>query len=260
MTDEVLTVNSLGGLAVQPVADTMSFINLLVYGDPGVGKTVLAGSAAEVEEMAPVVFLDIEGGTFSLRDRFPDASVVRVGSWSDMQKVYDELYRMKHGFKTVVLDSLTEIQKFSMYNIMQGVIKENPDRDPDIPAMRDWGKNIEQIRRLVRGFRDLPMHTVFTALVKADKDGKTGVTKLQPYLSGKLSGEIAGFLDIVGYMYRKVLDGHVQRLLLTSATEQQVAKDRSDKLPQVMTNPDMRTIYDGVFGAQQEKKEETSEG
>lgn len=248
---EVLTKGNLGGLQVQPVGDTLANLNMLVYGDPGVGKTVLAGSASVVEEMSPVLFIDVEGGTFSIRDRYPGVSTVRVQSWSDMQKVYNELYAMKHGYKTVVLDSLTEIQKFSMYNIMLQVAKENPDRDPDIPAMRDWGKNIEQIRRMVRGFRDLPMHTVFTALARVEKDTKTGALKTMPYLSGKLSSEVAGFLDIVVFMYRKLVEGQLERVILTTATEGQVAKDRSDKLPAVVLNPTMQDIFDYINGTKE---------
>ncbi len=248
MTDDVLTVDSIGGLEIVSVTDTDPFINLLVYGDPGVGKTVLAGSAAEVSEMAPVLFIDIEGGTFSLRDRNPDVSVVRVKSWHEMQLVYNELYGMKHGYKTIVLDSLTEMQKFSMAQIMLAVVKKDSDRDPDIPAMRDWGKNIEQIRRMVRGFRDLPIHTVFTALAKIDVDKQTNVGKTAPYLSGKLSSEVAGFLDIVLYMYRKVKGDEVTRYLLAQGTNRQVAKDRSDRLEQVTENPTMQMLYDTIYG------------
>ena len=254
---ETLTVDTLGGLEIMPVEETMDYINLLVYGDPGVGKTVLAGSATEIPEMDPVIFVDVEGGTFSIRNRFPTAKVVRVASWHDMQKVYNELFNMNHGFKTVVLDSLTEIQKFSMSNIMKAVVLKDSDRDPDIPAMRDWGKNIEQIKKLVRGFRDLPLNTVFTALAKVDKDARTNIAKTSPYLSGKLSSEVSGMVDIVLYMYRKNVQGDIHRLLLSQATDQQIAKDRSDNLPEVIIDPDMKRIYDYVFG--RIKKEEETE-
>lgn len=243
-----LTERSLGGLPVESVSETMDYLNFLIYGDPGAGKTVLAGSSDMVEAMAPVLFIDVEGGTFSIRERNPGVDVVRVKSWSDMQKVYDALYKGDHDYKTAVLDSLTEIQKFSMYNIMRDLIRDDPDRDPDIPSMREWGKNIEQIRLLVRAFRDLPMNSIFTALAKEDKDPKTGKMKTRPSLSGKLANEVAGFLDIVGYLYTKPVDGNYHRMLLTQPTDQFVAKDRSDNFPQILQDPTMSMVYDIAMG------------
>jgi len=248
-TTEVLTENTLGGLKVQPVSERPQVVNMLVYGDPGVGKTVLAGSASEVEAMSPVLFIDVEGGTMSLRNKYPQVDVVRVASWSDMTNVYNDIASSADSYKTIVLDSLTEIQKFSMYNIMRDLVAGDPDRDPDVPGIREWGKNSEQIRRFVRAFRDLSVNTIFTALSATDKDQKTGITLSRPYLSGKLASEVAGFLDIVCYMYIRVVEGDVRRLMLTSGTDTCVAKDRSDSLPPVLEEPDMKTIHNIVTGA-----------
>jgi hypothetical protein len=115
--------------------------------------------------------------------------------------------------------------------------------------MREWGKNIEQIRKLVRAFRDLPMNCIMTALAQYDKDQKTGIVKGKPSLSGKLANEVAGFLDIVVYMYTKVVDSEIRRLVLSTPTDTQVAKDRSDRLPMVIENPDMQTLYNLITGA-----------
>ncbi len=246
MTD-VLTDKTLGGLEVTTVAESPEYINMIVYGNPGAGKTVLAGSADVVPELRPVLFLDVEGGTFSIRERYPDVEVVRLTSWADMQSVYDGLYKMDHGYQTVVLDSLTEMQKFSMYNIMRDVIKEHPDRDPEVPSIREWGKNIEQIRKLVRAFRDLPMNSIFTALAATDKDNKTNMVVTRPSLSGKLAMEVGGFVDIMLYMNTKVVDGELLRLVQSVGTDSVIAKDRSDNLPTVVENPDMQILYDHIF-------------
>jgi hypothetical protein len=198
--------------------------------------------------MSPVLLIDIEGGKETLRTTYPQIETVRVQTWKEMQGVYDELYRAGTDipYKTVEMDSLTEIQKFSMYNIMFEVVKKEPDRDPDIPSIREWGKNIEQIRRLVRAFRDLPCNTLFTALRADEKNPKTGKITMRPSLSGKLAGEVAAFVDIVSYMYVKEIDGENKRLLLTQATEAQVAKDRTNKLEPVIEFPTMQKIYDQI--------------
>jgi len=254
--DEVLKPGSIGGLEIQPVSEKLNFINMLVYGTPGAGKTVLAGSADAVPEMRPVLFIDVEGGTFSLRERSPEVDVVRVTSWMDLQKIYDELYLMKHGYRTVVLDSLTEIQKFSMMNIMTDLVQEYPDRDADIPSIREWGKNIEQVRKFVRAYRDLPMHTIFTALSSSDKNAKTGMMLHKPALSGKLAMEVGGFVDVLVYMYTKAMDGEIRRLMLTANTDEYVAKDRSDSLPGVLESPDMATMYKYMFADKQEQEQD----
>jgi len=261
VTPPVLTPSNLGRLTVVPAAQQHFSLNMLIYGRSGVGKTRLAASASVVPEMSPVLLIDVEGGTFSIRDVYPDVDVLRVRDWNEMQEVYNELYDGQHKYKTVILDSLTEMQKFSMLNIMVDLLKDprNADRDPDIPSIREWGKNIEQIRKMVRAFRDLPISTIFTALVTEDKNQKTGAIEKRPSLSGKLSGEVAGFLDIVSYYYVKPvpIKGTVpvqydnQRLLLSTATEDIVAKDRSDRLPTVVQLPTMAVLLDYITGKQQ---------
>lgn len=241
---DTLTPKTIGGLAVQPVAEAETFLNVLIYGESGVGKTVLSGSATDVPGMAPVLLIDVEGGTLSLRNRYADVDVIRVSHFDRLQGVYNDLYRGSH-YNTVIVDSLTELQKFSMSTIMKDVIAKDSTRDEDVPAQRDWGKNQEQIRRFVRGFRDLPMHTIFTALSKEDKDMKTGMTRIRPSLPGKLAGEIAGFVDIVVYYsIRYAGEGGNVRVLQTTSTEKVLAKDRSGRLPALITDPTMTTLID----------------
>lgn len=250
MTEEILTTRTLGGLPIRPIQQRSPFLNILIYGQSGTGKTVLSGSADAVPEMRRVLFIDIEGGTESLRSTYPEVETVRVATWKDMQKVYNELHQGSHGFSTVVLDSLTEIQKFNMYAIMEKVYAEKGDTgkvDPDVPSMREWGKNLEQIRRFVRAFRDLRMHTIFTALEKTEKDDRTGQIFIKPSLSGKMADEVAAFLDIVMYYYVKdIQEGEetlTKRLLLTRKTSKHIAKDRSGKLPVVIEDPTMDKLY-----------------
>jgi hypothetical protein len=247
----VLTQSSLGGLKISKVRERTSYLNIMIYGDSGTGKTHLAGSADDVPDMRPCLIIDFEGGTESLVRNFPDIEQVRVTNWKEMQAVYDELHRGKHGYQTVILDSLTEIQKFNMYSIMEELVADKPDREIDVPSMREWGRNLEQMRRFVRAFRDLEMNTIFTALKREDKNELTGKSATLPSLSGKLAGEVAAFLDIVSYYYmRTVTEGDEKidkRILLNHKTETITAKDRTGQLPQIMVEPTMKEIYETVF-------------
>jgi hypothetical protein len=245
--DKQLRADNIAGLRISS-PEEYQWLNLLVYGDPGVGKTRLAGSAIFVPEMSPVLLLDFEGGTLSLGD-MQDIDVVRLTSWEKVDRLYGSLYD-KNPYKTVIIDSLSEVQKFSMSEIMKSVVLKDSERDPDIASLREWGKNGEQIRRLVRAFRDLPCNAIFTALMSEDRDDRTGTFKIRPALPGKLKGEVAGYVDIVMYMYLKEVgparEREIKTLVLTQGTERQVAKDRSGQLPDILEAPDMKQIYEYV--------------
>jgi hypothetical protein len=243
---KALTPQTLGGLQIRTVDEQVSNVNMIIFGDSGVGKTRLCGSACLVPEMSPVLFLDIEGGVSSLKYLYPDCKVIRILSFAQLQQVYDALFEGPHPFKTVIVDSLTETQKFGMYGIMERAKIKDPERDPDLPGIGEWGKNTEQIRRFVRAFRDLPnVNTIFTAL-RMDDRNKLGVTTTLPSLSGKLAREVSALVDEVLYMYVKNLGGSYERLILAQKTEEIVAKDRSDNLPAVLQAPTMQMLYDYI--------------
>lgn len=75
---------------------------ILIYGEPGIGKTSLAASFPDP------VFLQIEDGTPS------DIELTSFGvidSFANFMGAIDALYTEEHDFKTVVIDSVTELQR-----------------------------------------------------------------------------------------------------------------------------------------------------
>jgi phage nucleotide-binding protein len=243
---------TLAGLRIRKVKDSLRdpVLNILVYGQPGSGKTVLAGSADSVPEMRKVLYIDFESGILPLRDRNPDLEVLPISGeddgrgWYQLQQVYDTLHKGDHDYRTVVIDSLSEVQKLSMYAIMTKLIKDKPDRNRDVPDKREWGINLEQCRRMIRGFRDLPLNTIVVCHEKTDVDQITSKRLTMPKLTGQLPLEVAGFFDEVLYLYVKEGDDkRMVRKVLTGANGAHIAKDRSDKLPLVISDPDMQKIY-----------------
>lgn len=211
-----------------------------MYGDPGVGKTYLAGTAQDHEDTRPVLIIDVEGGTVTLRHR-TDIDVVSVRAITQIKEIYDQLTKEQY-YKTVVIDSLTELQKLDMRDIMRELVSRKPERDPDVPDQREWGKSGEHIRSIVRAFRDLPCNTIMTALA-ATVQADSGAITYHPDLPGKLRAHIPGFMDIVGYMY-VVQDGEViQRRLQVTPTRAIRAKDRTGNLGGVVENPSIPMLW-----------------
>ena len=244
---EILTPYNLGGLSVRSVVEESEYFNLLIYGESSVGKSTLAGSSVEVPEMRPVIFLDIEGGTLSLRDRYPEVEKVRIDNWNDLVGVYVDLKENPGRYKTVVLDSISELEEFGMEEIMHRAVSkaesEGDERDPDLPGIGEHGKSSNRMRKVIRRFRDLEMNTIFTALERVDIDKKNRRT-IRPRLSPKLSSQVSGFLDVVLYMYKKDTEEEIKRVVLCDSTDEVIAKDRTNRLPQTIVEPTMAMIYD----------------
>lgn len=241
----MVAANNKGPLAdeVHP-PDTLAYLNLLVYGHPGSGKTFLGGTAEDHPLTAPVLFLDVEGGTITIRKR-KDIDVIQVRSPEHVKEIHDKLREDNNGYyKTVVIDSLTELQKLDMRSIMLDVVQKRPDQDIDVPSQREWGKSNEHIRRIVRAFRDLEMNTIFTALMHELKDDKTGQVTYYPSVPGKLRAEVPGFLDIVGYLYTTINGEDISRTIQFTQTQRVIAKDRTSSLGDRMENPTIPMMFD----------------
>lgn len=259
VTEQPKARGKIAGIETFSASDRPPNINILIYGESGVGKTVLSGSADAVPAMRKVLLLDMEGGSESLRNTYPNVEIARVMTWKKVQEIYNELYSGKHDYSTVIIDSLTETMKFSMEGVLADPRrKENEKVDEDIASQRDWYKNIEQTRRFVRGFRDLPMSTIFTALVREDRNARTGKITKKPSLSGKVASEVAAFLDVVLYYYvKEVKEGdeyRSMRLLLSTPTEEITAKDRTAMLPQITEAPTMEKLYGFITAANQTRE------
>lgn len=221
-----------------------------MYGEPGAGKTYFAGTADDHEDTKPVLFLDIEGGATTIR-RKSGIEVLPIRSIDQLIKVQNKLHTKNGGgYKTIVLDSLTELQKLDMVTVMELAYSANPERtDKDVPDQRAWGKSGERIRRIVRAYRDLPMNTIFTAHSAEKMDEGVLGTSYYPSLPGKLRGEIPGFMDVVGYLYTKVEKERTLRIMQFAKTNRIIAKDRTASLGDFIESPTVPLMWEMIHAS-----------
>jgi len=245
------------GIPIAPVNAKPLNIKALIYGRPGAGKTTLAGSAIDCQAMMPMLYMTPDQAEAdTLRQVAPSASHMIVTKFQQFFDVRDELAKQSYNtpdgpfFKTVVVDTGTEAEKLSMREIMDYLVKNGRpgggDVDADVPSVREWGKSISQMRRMIRGFRDLPINFIMCCHETEKRDNK-GVDWRRPDLPGKLSNQVAGMFSTVLYIYIKTekegKTSRERRLVLTGLTEGYVAKSRVGALPQIMEEPTMSQLH-----------------
>lgn len=254
----------ISGLPVYKPSTREYYLKMLIYGDPGVGKTTLAASAAAVKSMSEVLFINVEGGALAISDpsvygakEVPDT--VDFNGFDALSVIFKALARMEHPYKTVVIDSLSELTKYNLDDVIRKKMASTTNRqgkvnrDEDDVFLEDYGTMTKQMRRVVRMFRDLPMHVIYTSHAEPYDEG----AKVGPDLSNKLRSSVVGYMDVVGYMFTSTKTENPPgkdpvtvstRKLLTRPIGKFMAKDRSPggKLGQIIEEPTMTIIMDKI--------------
>lgn len=239
-------------------------IKMLLYGASDTGKTY---STSRLSEKYRTLILDVEGGHLSAPTNLPYADfsdvgeiarlpeqypsgMVKIDTWEQAEGVLTALRRNPDRFEVIVVDSLTELQKRCadfVKSKQTTVIKEL-----DTLTQQGWGSLFEKFRALIRGYRDLKSHVVFTALEQYETDDQVGTTRWMPYLDGKkVPFEVVGWMDIVGHAIKKEVrksDGttDVERIFRFISNGREEAKVRGGFL-KVEEAPDLIKIFEKVL-------------
>jgi len=247
MTSPTLTPTTFAGLKIQKAAERPRSFNMLIYGEAGAGKTWLAASSQAVPELRRVLYVDAESGSETIKEHWPDVELLSANKWEDYDRIYNALRAGAHEYQTVVLDSISEILEHCKDAVMEEMKAdpENERRDPDVPSVREWGKILSRMLRLVRRYRDLPMNVIFIAHAEMVKDNM-GRHKWMPLVNGKFQMKLPQIPDVVLFMNTQEVDGTMRRLLQTVQSPKAVAKVRGVTMPPIIgleETVDMKTIY-----------------
>jgi hypothetical protein len=161
-----------------------------------------------------------------------DTCVVPIRTWNDAVLVMDWLKTGQHPFKSVSLDSVSELQ---YRNVESHVGRSTAIR------IQDWGTVLRDVGGFVRDLRDLTFHpanpidaVVITAMSRTDKDGI-----LRPHLQGQMQAVIPYLPDVCAYLYVDT-DEHgieVRRILTRRRDGKEAGQRVNGWIPPVMNLP-----------------------
>jgi len=181
------------------------YINMMVYGDSGCGKTVLAGTLP-----GRLLFLAGEPGYISAARQgakgkvriIPDtASAVAAAAWLEGGG--------SEKFDWVVVDGLGTMGNKFLLNYAAEAFDANPAKRAhrNLPDKPDYFNTQNFMKSWVARLIDLPCNVLFTAHAMRP-EGEDGETLVYPGIQGKgyeISNYISGLMHVVGYMATRVV-------------------------------------------------------
>lgn len=207
-------------------------LNVLIYGDPGIGKSTTASQAPDV------LFFATEDGLKSL-----EVAEYPCSSWEDVEAGVQELEEQAKDsrWKTIVIDTVDNFYLLAADKICR-------QNQWDHEADGNMGKGYGMIRALVK--RTLNRISAARAmdgsrayglwLISHAKDIELDDKSLKavPSLTESTRKDAAGYVDLILFMDVEGTEDGWRRVLRTKPSRRWIAKDRTGRLPEILTLPE----------------------
>lgn len=169
------------------VKDTLS---VLIYGQPGIGKTTFGVSAPSA------VLFDYDGGVQRINGAHQVATL-QPTSWEDTAEALKEIEVEMPEIRTIVIDTVGKMLDYmSAY-----IIRTDPKmamRDGSL-SLKGYGVRKQMFVNFIKQLALMGKNVVFIAHEREERRGEE--TFKRPEIGGSSANDLIKELDLVGYMY-----------------------------------------------------------
>lgn len=247
----------------QALTDVKETANVLYYGDGGTGKST---DLAHMAKLGKVWVANAESGFKARALKQFDIPVENIEVFpgegeeitfdsleAEWLRIRDALNEDPEAYAGTAWDSATEIHQVLLGQAArrgyQKAMAQGKDRDLSFIALEDYGIMTNQMRSLVRRFRDLPCHFGISALAKREQDDDSEVTYV-PQVTAKLGVDMIGWVDIVCVTQTHEYSdgGELEYRGLFRPSGKWRGKDRFKMMPKGIVDPTFDRIVQYIDG------------
>lgn len=165
-------------------------LSVLIYGQPGIGKTTLGVSAPDA------VLFDYDCGVQRINGAHQVATL-QPTSWEDTNAALQEIAQEMPEIKTIVIDTVGKMLDYmSAY-----IIRTDPKmamRDGSL-SLKGYGVRKTMFVNFIKQLALMGKNVIFIAHEREERRGEE--TFKRPEIGGSSANDLIKELDLVGYMY-----------------------------------------------------------
>lgn len=166
---------------------TKKTLSVLIYGQPGMGKSTLALSAPNP------LLLDFDGGVHRVNAAHR-VDTVQISKWEEVDEVLNSPEIAE--YQTIVIDTAGKMLSFMDKYIMQN--NQKMKKADGTLSLQGYGVRKNMFINFVNQVSLLGKSVVFVAHEREEKNGDE--KQIRPEIGGSSAGDLIKELDLVGYM------------------------------------------------------------
>ena len=165
-------------------------LSVLIYGQPGIGKTTLGVSAPNA------VLFDYDGGVQRINGAHQVATL-QPTSWEDTNLALQEIANEMPEVQTIVIDTVGKMLDYMSAYIIRNDAKMAM-RDGSL-SLKGYGVRKQMFVNFIKQLALMGKNVIFIAHEREERRGEE--TFKRPEIGGSSANDLIKELDLVGYMY-----------------------------------------------------------